>query len=215
MDMNVKEFDRVAREVFAPVYPVIAGQIKTRTGITEGVCLDIGTGGGYLGIALAGMTDLDFYLMDKSPEMLEIANANVMVSGMQKRMRTVCGDVHDIPRADASVDLVISRGSLFFWKDKSRAFCEIHRVLKPWGKAYIGGGMGTGELYQKIRGEMERRNPERHEDGKDGRFADHRELYREALHRAGISNYTLIRGDEGLWIQIGKQAVHVNKEPGV
>jgi len=204
MDMNVKEFDRVAREVFAPVYPVIAEQIRTRTGITEGVCLDIGTGGGYLGIALAGMTDLDFCLMDKSPEMLEIANANVAISGLQKRMRTVWGDVHDIPRENASIDLVISRGSLFFWEDKPRAFCEIHRVLKPGGKAYIGGGMGTGELYQKVREEMERRNPERHGDGKDGRFADHRELYRESLRRAGISNYTLIRGDEGLWIQIGK-----------
>jgi len=204
MEMNVMEFDRVAREVFAPVYPVIAEQIRIRTGITEGVCLDIGTGGGYLGIALAGITDLAFCLMDKSPEMLEIACANVTASGLQNRIRTVLGDVHDIPREDASVDLVISRGSLFFWEDKSRAFREIHRVLKPGGKAYVGGGMGTGELYQKIREEMERRNPERHGDGKDGRFADHRELYREALNRAGITIYTLIRGDEGLWIQIGK-----------
>lgn len=204
MDMNIREFDRVAREVFAPVYPVIAGQIRARTGITAGVCLDIGTGGGYLGIALAGLTDLEFYLMDKSPEMLEIAYMNVVGAGLQNRVRTILGDVHDIPREDNSVDLVISRGSLFFWEDKSRAFSEIHRVLKPGGKAYVGGGMGTGKLYRKIREEMEKRNPERQEDGKEGRFADHRELYREALNRAGISTYTLIRGDEGSWIQIAK-----------
>ncbi len=51
-EMDVPEFDRIAREVFPPVSLLIAEQIKEITGITEGVCLDIGAGGGYLGIAL-------------------------------------------------------------------------------------------------------------------------------------------------------------------
>jgi len=80
--MDAVAYDRIAREVVAPVYPVIAGQIRTRTGITQGVCLDIGTEGGYLGIALAGITDLKFYLMDASSEMLDIAWMNVAVSGL-------------------------------------------------------------------------------------------------------------------------------------
>lgn len=49
MKMDPHEFDRIARGVFAPVYPVIAAQILDRTGIRKGVCLDIGCGGGYLG----------------------------------------------------------------------------------------------------------------------------------------------------------------------
>lgn len=202
--MNAQAYDRIAREIFAPVYPVIAGQIKVRTGITQGVCLDVGCGGGYLGIALAGTTDLQFYLMDKSPEMLEIADTNIVVSGLQRRLRTIQGDVHQIPRDDGSVDLVISRGSLFFWDDKTKAFAEIYRVLAPGGQAYIGGGMGTGELFEKIKEQINQRRHECSLDEKGERFADHRVAYRQALDEAGISSYTMTRNEEGLWIRIHK-----------
>ena len=202
--MNVTGYDRIAREVFAPVYPVIAQQIRTQTGITQGVCLDIGTGGGYLGIALAAITDLEFYLMDKSPEMREIAWMNVAVSGLQNRVHTLCGDVHDIPRENGSIDLVISRGSLFFWEDKARAFAEIYRVLAPGGAAYIGGGMGTKELFDKIKVEMDKRRHDFSLDPQGERFADHREVYRLALAQAGIENYTMSRNGGGSWIQIWK-----------
>lgn len=202
--MNALAYDRVAREIFAPVYPVIAAQIRTRTGITQGVCLDIGTGGGYLGIALAGLTDLEFYLMDKSPEMLAIAGMNVEVSGLQSRVRTMQGDVHQIPRDNGSVDLVISRGSLFFWDDKTKAFAEIYRILAPGGQAYVGGGMGTGKLFEKIKEQINQRRLECSLDEKGERFADHRVAYRQALDEAGISTYTMTRNEEGLWIRIHK-----------
>jgi SAM-dependent methyltransferase len=202
--MDALAYDRIAREIFAPVYPVVAEQIRTRTGIVQGVCLDIGTGGGYLGIALAGLTDLDFYLMDKSPEMLEIAYMNTVVSGLQSRVRTVLGDVHQIPRDDGSIDLVISRGSLFFWEDKVKAFKEIYRVLTPGGKAYIGGGMGTGELFDKIKVEMDKRRHGFSLDPQGERFADHREAYRLALKQAGVASHKMTRNEEGLWIQIHK-----------
>lgn len=202
--MNVTGYDRIAREVFAPVYPVIAEQIRTQTGITQGICLDIGTGGGYLGIALAAITDLEFYLMDKSPEMQEIAWMNVAVSGLQNRVHTLCGDVHDIPRENGSIDLVISRGSLFFWEDKARAFAEIYRVLAPGGAAYIGGGMGTKELFDKIKVEMDKRRHDFSLDPQGERFADHREVYRLALAQAGIEYYTMSRNGGGSWIQIWK-----------
>jgi len=202
--MNVTGYDRIAREVFAPVYPVIAEQIRTQTGITQGICLDIGTGGGYLGIALAAITDLEFYLMDKSPEMQEIAWMNVAVSGLQNRVHTLCGDVHDIPRENGSIDLVISRGSLFFWEDKASAFAEIYRVLAPGGAAYIGGGMGTKELFDKIKVEMDKRRHDFSLDPQGERFADHREVYRLALAQAGIEYYTMSRNGGGSWIQIWK-----------
>ena len=209
MQMNDDvQYDQVAREVFAPVYPVIAEQIKVRTGITRGVCLDVGTGGGYLGLALARITDLMFFLMDKSPDMLKIAYANVVGSGLHNRVRTMQGDVHEIPHNDQSIDLVISRGSLFFWEDKARAFAEIHRVLAPGGQAYVGGGMGTGELFAKIQAEMAKRRRDFPLDKKNERFADHREDYRRALTKAGISSYAMTRDDEGSWIWLHSQKGH-------
>jgi ubiquinone/menaquinone biosynthesis C-methylase UbiE len=49
----------------------------------------------------------------------------------------------DMPFPSNSVDLVVSRGSIFFWTDPSKGLQEVYRVLRPGGKAYIGGGHGS------------------------------------------------------------------------
>ncbi|HBA54760.1 class I SAM-dependent methyltransferase [Syntrophorhabdus aromaticivorans] len=199
---SIEEFDRIAREVFAPVYPSIAGQIVAGTGITKGRCLDIGTGGGYLGIALAKITDLDILLLDKSREMLDIASRNVMGAGLETRLRVVSGDVHDIPLEDESINLVVSRGSVFMWNDKARAFREIYRVLCPGGTAYVGGGLGSPGIRRQIEAKMK-------ENGRDWpdqkRIAEDRtEMYRQGLQDAGIAGCSVTKSDVGTWIQIHK-----------
>ena len=47
------EFDEIAERIFAPIYPVLAAQIMAETGIKRGNCLDIGCGGGLLGLHVA------------------------------------------------------------------------------------------------------------------------------------------------------------------
>jgi len=79
MSMDVEAFDKIAREVFAPAYPLIARQIQERTGINEGVCVDVGCGGGYLGLALAQITRLQVWLLDILPGMLKICQENIRV----------------------------------------------------------------------------------------------------------------------------------------
>jgi ubiquinone/menaquinone biosynthesis C-methylase UbiE len=199
MDMNAEEFDWVARNIFAPVYPVIAGQIKEKTGISEGFCIDLGCGGGYLGIALAGITDMNILLLDESPEMISIARHNLAASGLERRVWAVTADVHSIPLADDTADLVVSRGSVFFWKDKGAAFREIRRVLKPGGRAYIGGGMGSSELMQEIGGEMKAMNRDLGMNGKSSE-----KMYQEVLRSAGFVDFTVRRGDAGFWIEAAK-----------
>ncbi|NLN07619.1 MAG: methyltransferase domain-containing protein [Firmicutes bacterium] len=155
---SAESYDRTAREVFAPIYPVIAAQIKEKTKITSGICLDVGAGTGYLGIALAQITDLTVYLLDYSREMLAIAARNIVAAGLGGRVSTLWGNVCDLPFKDNSVDLVISRGSLYHWRNKKRAFQEIYRVLAPQGMTYIGGGFGSVELKQKIDAVMQARD---------------------------------------------------------
>lgn len=205
--MNVHDFDWVARNVFAPVYPIVAEQIKDKTGVTAGLCLDLGCGGGYLGMALAGMTDLKVILLDRSEEMVRIARENVENAGLGDRIGTLSADVHHIPLWAGTVDLVASRGSVFFWEDKEAAFKEIRRVLAPGGRAYIGGGMGTPELMREIGKEMRAMNREFMQQRRGDRKKSD-EFYRMALRNAGFERYTVRRDETGFWIEMGKGEEH-------
>ena len=202
MDLNPAEFDQIAREVFAPVYPVIADQIKNKTCITKGICLDIGGGSGYLGIALAKVTELHVYLFDKSPEMLEIAARTIAASGLDSKIQTLPGDVRNIPFDDQSIDLVVSRGSIFFWENRPKAFKEIYRVLSPGGCAYIGGGFGTPELQKQITEKMLKNNKDWLEMVKRNTGKHNEETFKEELCSAGIPRFEIIRNEKGLWIFI-------------
>lgn len=206
MEMNVQEFDKVAREVFAPVYPLLAAQIKEKSGKSKGACLDIGCGGGYLGIAMAEISDFNVYLFDKSDEMLQIAAQNIISRGVQGRVKTICGDVHEIPLADESIDLAMSRGSVFFWKDHCKAFQEIYRVLKPGGIAFIGGGFGSNELKEQVVAEMSRRDMTWRGRTKNHNTEDSLSCYTKALRQSGIPTYDAARNETGLWVTIRREA---------
>ncbi len=154
MNINAEKFDQIAREVFAPAYPVIAGQILNKSQISKGLCIDLGCGGGYLGLAVAQESDLNVYLMDINQEMLKFAQQNVVERKFESRVKLLSGDVHDIPLETGSIHLAVSRGSMFFWGNKPKAFQEIYRILAPGGMAFIGGGFGTLEIRQQIEREI-------------------------------------------------------------
>ncbi len=202
MTFNAHEFDEIARNVFAPAYPLLASQIIAKTGITTGACLDLGSGGGYLGLALAGTTALQICLLDESGDMREIAAANIATRNLEGRVRAIKGDVHEIPLPDASMALVVSRGSLFFWHDLPQAFREIRRVLAPGGQAYLGGGFGSSQLRDQIVANMRQRIPEW--TPKFDRKRDEMD-YGDALGKAGIRDYAIRRDESGFWITFRKQ----------
>jgi ubiquinone/menaquinone biosynthesis C-methylase UbiE len=209
MEIDAKKYDHIARSVFAPVYPLIADQIIARTGVTRGVCLDIGCGGGYLGAALARATDLFIRFFDQSEEMLAIANRTIADSGLQTRADTLQGDVSDMALPDRSVNLAVSRGSIFFWENLSRAVGEIYRVLAPHGWAYIGGGFGSREVKEAV----ERKMASRNRDGDQFRNQVRRNLspetrirFETALKTAGIASFSILHSEEiGLWIVMRKE----------
>ena len=60
----------------------------------------------------------------------------------------------DLPFEDNYAEIITSRGSFQFWKNKQLAFSEIYRVLKPGGVAFIGRGFSENlsiETARKIR----------------------------------------------------------------
>jgi ubiquinone/menaquinone biosynthesis C-methylase UbiE len=206
MKLNKKrwDYDSVARTLHQPMYDYYAHKIKDTTGITKGLCLDVGSGGGYLGLSLAKITELDFIFLDISQKALDKAVKNIEEDALQTRAETLLADVHRIPLKDHSVELVVSRGSIPFWKDPQKALGEIYRVLKKGGKAYVGGGKGSPEILEQI-------NKKRAEAGLkpfNGRKKKHgdgmQRDYEAMLHNLGINKFKIHRGDDGKWIELWK-----------
>ncbi len=197
---DASTYNAIALGVNAPIYTYYAGRILEKTGIDSGRCLDVGCGGGHLGLALARITALDFVFLDMSPEMLRYAEENIASGDLTSRSKTLLGHVQAIPLADASIDLVISRGSVPFWDDLATAFREIKRVLKPGGHAYVGGGLGDPKTRNSIRERLKMEHPEWHERKRKPLLHDDRH-YTDALEAAGLDSFTMTRNDEGMWIE--------------
>ena len=199
------EFDEIAQNVFLPIYPLIADQIKIETKIDKGVCLDIGCGGGHLGFALMKITNIDVIFLDNNSDALDITKKRSKDLKVEYRTSTILGDVQNIPIEDESINLIISRGSLWFWEDKKKSFEEIYRVLTDGGIAYIGGGFGDektkNEVYQKMK---ERDGEDFAEKRKKFTTGNDTNFYNEMLKETNIENLKIKDDEEGLWIIIRK-----------
>lgn len=199
------EFDEIAQNVFFLIYPLIANQIKDETKIEEGICLDIGCGGGHLGFALMKVTNLDLIFLDNNKHALDIAEKRSKNFEVVNRSNILLADVQNIPLKNDSINLAISRGSLWFWEDKKKSLEEIYRVLKKDGIAYIGCGFGNeqtkNQVYEKmkeINGEDFAEKRKKFTDGNDAEF------YNDILNEIGIKKFRIKDDKEGFWIIIKK-----------
>ncbi|MFW5987741.1 MAG: class I SAM-dependent methyltransferase [Methanohalophilus sp.] len=199
-DEYAENFEDVAANIFAPIYPVISQQITNRCQIKSGTFIDVGSGPASLAIALGEIVDGKVYAMDFSEKMLAIAKRKIESFDLNENVIPIFGDVHDMPFEDCFADLIVSRGSLFFWQNVPEAFREIYRVLKSGGMAYIGGGFGTAELKSKITQTMEKRDPEWSQCVGKRLNKTNLESFKKALQVAGIDPYTIIDDESGFWI---------------
>ncbi|MGD9968927.1 MAG: class I SAM-dependent methyltransferase [Sulfuricurvum sp.] len=196
-------FDRIVREIFAPIYPVIAEQIIEATATRSGKCLDAGCGTGALGIALSRISDLHVTFFDQSETMLNLATGYAEQHGIASKSSFLQGDIHAIPLPDNDLDLVVSRGSSPFWDDWFQAYSEILRILKPGGKAYIGGGFGNAALREAILQAMYERNPDWRNPFKE-RIKPERDALPGILGRLNPYAFHFIDDESGFWALITK-----------
>lgn len=196
---NSAEFnEKVMKGHFKKIYPVIARQILERTGMTSGRCIDLGGGPGMLAVELAKASALDVTVCDLTLECVALAKENSREHGVHERVSAVQGAAEKLPFEDNSADLVVSRGSIFFWEDQEKGLAEVYRVLRLDGWAYIGGGFGTAELLQEILAEKADdpqwnvQRKERLEKNPPGHFE-------ALLLKLGIDGM-VERGDAGMWI---------------
>lgn len=149
------DYDEIAEKIFYPAYDEIIDNVIKTLGITEGKFLDVGCGGGHLGFALMKRTYMHGSFIDIHEGAAEVAGIRARELKLEGRTVIKCGSVEQMPFEDNEFDLIISRGSVQFWENQEKAFREILRVLKPGGKTYIGGGLGSLKTQQEIQKKLE------------------------------------------------------------
>lgn len=199
-----KDFDTIVKEVFAPIYPVIAEQIVQKTKLSDGKCLDAGCGTGALGRALANLTKMEILFFDKSEDMLELTKKYVNEENLSTRSSFMLGDIHNIPCEDNAIDLIISRGSIPFWDDWNKAYEEIYRVLKKDAKAYIGCGFGNAKLRNEIVETMSKEDPDWTNKPYKQSMEDKRKDLPQIMQNINPTAYEIIDDESGFWVYMSK-----------
>ena len=125
-------------------YPYVVQDVLKYCKPDKGFWIDLGAGKGQLTIPLIEATGNPVVMIDPNGESMSEGLDDARQKGLQDRLGAVVGVAEHLPLLDNSVDLVVSRGSIFFWDDQVKGLQEVYRVLRPGGKAYLGGGAGSG-----------------------------------------------------------------------
>lgn len=203
--MNNTEYNKIAENIFAPIYPDIAAAMLERTGVKEGKMLDIGCGSGHMGFAVMDAGDFTGVFCDINAEAVQIAKQRANDLGYGGRVSVLAADVHELPFDASSFDLAISRGSMPFWDDQIKAFREIYRVLKPGGWAYIGGGMGGAKHQALMLKKLELAGVECNCFDRSKSKALSTEAYVELFKALDCPYRVIENSGEGRWFMFGKR----------
>jgi len=199
-------------------YPYVVKDILKFCQPTEGFWVDLGAGKGQIALPLIKATGNPVVMLDPNVQSMSLGLKTAREKGLADRLFAVEGVAERMPFPDNSVDLVVSRGAIFFFDDPVRGLQEVKRVLRPGGKAMIGGGAGSGypaaavqELIRSRRRKLQGEHAEKWE-----RFVELRrpEQMRQWAEAAGLTDYEVagegaISDDpkvgQGVWLWFTKK----------
>jgi len=203
-------------------YRTVADDVVAFCGDQGGrVWVDLGAGPGGLGLALLEeIPEATMVLMDPNADALARALEAARRRGLASRAVAAIGPAEAIPLPDGSVDVVVSRGSFYFWRDRAQGLREVWRILRPGGRAMIGGGLGS-RYPQWARQEFIRRRRKSAKSPDAAReFAEARspKTFRRLATEAGLPSFEIV-GEGGLsaddpntgigvWLQFTKEAAN-------
>lgn len=84
------------KSIFNRIYSLLARQIVDDYKITKGICFDIGSGAGQLGIEIAKLTSLKVYLFDINTNVISSASNNIRLADISDRVSILQANVHQI-----------------------------------------------------------------------------------------------------------------------
>jgi ubiquinone/menaquinone biosynthesis C-methylase UbiE len=97
--------------------------------------LEVAPGPGYCAVELAKLGDFQISGLDISRTFVEIARANAAAAGVTVDFQR--GNAAEIPFSDDTFDYLLCRAAFKNFSEPVKALKEMHRVLKPGGRALI------------------------------------------------------------------------------
>src|SRR5262249_40437064 len=97
--------------------------------------LEVAPGPGYLAIELAKLGNYRVVGLDISQTFVEIARANATNAGVAVEFQQ--GNASNMPFPAASFDFIVCQAAFKNFSEPVQALAEMHRVLRPGGKALI------------------------------------------------------------------------------
>lgn len=140
---DAQKFHKTADTVLKPVYAPLAEHIVSEFDLAgkKGIGVDVGSGPGTLIIELCKRTEgMHWINAEINPYFFVEFYEAAEQAGVGHRVSAMLADAQALPFRDDYADIIVSRGSFHFWKNKQQAFSEIYRVVKPGGVAFIGRG---------------------------------------------------------------------------
>ena len=120
--------------------------------------LDLGCGDGQF-TTLVASHGANVAALDISADLLRFARARTECDGFTGAVKPLCASAHKIPLADNSVDFVFGMAVLHHL-DLELAVSEIHRVLKPGGRAIFKEPMRNSRVIRALRALIPYRQPD-------------------------------------------------------
>jgi ubiquinone/menaquinone biosynthesis C-methylase UbiE len=133
-----RAYDRGVQNAFRDILPPLVEDLLQQVRDARRI-LDAGCGPGQFTVMIAErLPQADVWGVDLAPAMIEIARGHAAESAVANRLHFEVADVAHLPYADGHFDLVVSSGSIKHWPDAVAGLRELHRVLAPGGRAFIG-----------------------------------------------------------------------------
>ncbi len=150
MGYSNKEIQSIPEDA---IYGLGCGNPTALAEISSGeTVLDLGSGGG-IDVFLASQkvgNDGMVIGVDMTSEMVEMAENNAR-EGEYKNVEFKLGEIENLPIEDGSIDLIISNCVINLTPDKSVAYNEAFRVLKPGGRILVSDLVTEGHIPEEIR----------------------------------------------------------------
>ncbi|MEW6608314.1 MAG: class I SAM-dependent methyltransferase [bacterium] len=133
---RAQEYVELQRKYMIKDFQHFANQIVTK--IKKGRILHLGSGGGFLSIAIAQKSpEYTVVGLDSSRTMIELAEVNSSLSGVSSQIEFIYWDTLKLPVGDEDFDFATSIWELHHWQKPVSVLNEVFRVLKKGSRGMI------------------------------------------------------------------------------